>query len=152
MKPLRSNGKMTIDPEIFDRSDRQTMQTDAERHFHRDVTEGFTALGRKGDYRAKRFMTMVSRLGAVETARQLLGAAGGTSEGFTALWELQRLDISVEAWSLLPWYRSLFDEEHLDAARQRLADHEFDVDRFLRTAEQSPPAWTLGGPEPSNRP
>ncbi|MYV96889.1 hypothetical protein [Streptomyces sp. SID3343] len=125
------------------------MQTETERHFHRDVTEGFAALGRESRYRAQRFAGMVSEAGAVATARQLLGASG-TSRGFTILWEIQRLDRSVEAWCLLPWYRGLFDEERLESARQRLKDHGFDVDTFLAAAAQNPPAWTLGLPEPSD--
>ena len=46
----------------------------------------------------------------VETARTLLWKED-VSDGFTTLWELKRLDLSVEAYVLRPEYAPLFTEE-----------------------------------------
>jgi len=46
----------------------------------------------------------------VETARRLLWR-DDVSDGFTMPWELQRLDLSVEAYVLRPEYAPLFTEE-----------------------------------------
>jgi hypothetical protein len=39
----------------------------------------------------------------------------------------------VEAWVLRPEYEVLFTEDERVTARRRLEDHEFDVDRYLRS-------------------
>jgi hypothetical protein len=126
------------------------MQTETERHFKSDVIKGFTDTKRENGYEPRRFWQMVNKHGIVEAARQLLRPTNGTSEGLTKLSEYRRLDISVEAWSLLPWYRGFFCDELLESARQRLKAHDFDVDKFLEAAARNPPAWTLGPAEPSD--
>jgi hypothetical protein len=73
-------------------------------------------------YIATRFLHMVSELGGLETARQLL-RTGTVSEGFTALWERGRLDLTMERLVLRPEFRSLFSESELDVARRRLLDY-----------------------------
>jgi hypothetical protein len=45
------------------------------------------------------------------------------SEGFTALWERGRLDLSVEALVLAEEFDDLFPEDEPDVARDRLAEH-----------------------------
>lgn len=85
---------------------------------------------------------MLGELGGVAAARQLL-RGHDASDGFTTLWEHHRLDVSVEAYVLLPWYRGLFDEHHLETAMWRLTEHRFDVDRFLGKATENAPGWTL---------
>lgn len=119
------------------------MTTDAERHFHADMVVGADRLKREIGYNATRFMQMVGELGGVEAAHQLLRGRGA-SDGFTTLWEYRRLDMSLEAFVLLPWYRGLFSEEELATAERRLEQHGFDVARFLRRALDAPPAWTSG--------
>jgi hypothetical protein len=52
-------------------------------------------------YNATRFLQMLTEVGGVEAARQLLRAPS-ISDGFTALWERGRLDLTVEAQVLLP--------------------------------------------------
>lgn len=79
-------------------------------------------------YNATRFLQMISEHGGVETARQLL-LASGTSDGFTALWQAGRLDLSVEYHVLLAEFQELFSEEERDIARRRLADYKFDYSR-----------------------
>ena len=47
-------------------------------------------------YTPTRFLSMLHEKGAVRTARQLINASQ-PSDGYTRLWELGRLDLSVEA-------------------------------------------------------
>jgi hypothetical protein len=42
------------------------------------------------------------------------------SSGFTRLWELKRLDLTVEALALREPWRRLFTDVELEKARQRL--------------------------------
>jgi hypothetical protein len=73
-------------------------------------------------------------------ARQLLRGRDA-SDGFTTLWEHGRLEMSVEAHVLLPWYRELFTETQVETAERRLQEHRFDVDAFLTRAGRNWPAW-----------
>jgi hypothetical protein len=84
---------------------------------------------------------MVAELGGPEAVRRLL-TGRDASDGFTTLWENHRLDMSVEASALLPWYADLFTDEQRATARRRLTEHNFDVEAFLRTRSASPPGWT----------
>jgi hypothetical protein len=114
--------------------------TEVERHFHADMVAGAARLKREIGYNPTRFMQMVGNIGGVEAARQLL-AGPIASDGFTTLWEHQRLDVSVEATALLPWYRELFTDDQLATASRRLSEYGYDADRHVRAATSSPPAW-----------
>lgn len=72
-------------------------------------------------YRATRFLQLIEVHGGLSAARQLLRAPGHP-EGLTRLWELQRLDISMEALVLQAPWGSLFTKEELAVARKRLTD------------------------------
>lgn len=78
-------------------------------------------------YNASRFIQMVNEQGALPAAKSLISAIQ-PSEGFTKLWELQRLDISVEARALKPEYRALFEPAEIKACRERLAAYEWKTD------------------------
>lgn len=82
-------------------------------------------------YVASYFIQMVSELGGLEAARQLIRAQA-PSEGFTTLWERGRLDLSVEYHVLLPSFEHLFDRRERDIAYRRLKDYGFDVTVFDR--------------------
>jgi hypothetical protein len=71
------------------------------------------------DYTPNRYRMMLDREGAMATARKLV-FAGSPSEGFTRLWELKRLDLTVESLVLQEQWRKLFDEEMLTAAQRQL--------------------------------
>lgn len=72
-------------------------------------------------YRATRFLHLIDAHGGLSAAKQLLHAPGHP-EGLSRLWELQRLDISMEALVLQAPWDSLFTKEELAVARKRLAD------------------------------
>ena len=70
--------------------------------------------------------------------KQMMGDMGGTGaskkllndnrlhDGFTRLWLLKRLDLTVECQVLNPRFGTLFTDEELDVARNRLRDLAFD--------------------------
>jgi hypothetical protein len=116
------------------------MSSQAERQFHADMVAGAERLKLEIGYNPTRFMQMVGELGGVEAARQLLRGRDA-SDGFTTLWEHHRLDVSVEAFVLLPWYSEMFSEQELGTAERRLVEHGFDVAGFLTSAAATPPDW-----------
>lgn len=74
-------------------------------------------------YRATRFLTMLHEHRGLETA-QLLIHSSSVSEGYTALWERKRLDLTVEA--LIhdnPRWHPLFTEGELAICKKRLAEY-----------------------------
>lgn len=73
-------------------------------------------------YRPTRFLQMLSENGGVATAKSLINKSGGT-EGFEKLWELKRLDLSVEALVINDNYRELFTDEEVDACKARLWEY-----------------------------
>jgi len=75
-------------------------------------------------YTATRFLGMVVERGGLETARYLLHAET-VSDGYTALWERGRLDLTVEALILEPKWRPLFSRAERQIAIRRLRDYEF---------------------------
>ena len=76
------------------------------------------------DYYATRFQQMVRAQGGVQAAKQLLSSLL-PGDGFATLWELDRLDISVEALVLKEEWRNLFIDDELAVARQRLEDCDY---------------------------
>ncbi len=88
--------------------------------FEREMVRTYQEAARLG-YHATYFLQKVDELGGVGAAHSLLSSDEPAS-GFTRLWELGRLDLSVEAVALKPEYASLFSVEERARARQRLAD------------------------------
>ncbi|MEX2081503.1 MAG: hypothetical protein WEC33_07780 [Dehalococcoidia bacterium] len=70
-------------------------------------------------YFATAFLTMVHERRGLATAQHCLAAQ---TDGFTRLWEMGRLDLSVEFVVLQPRWRPLFTPAELDQARNRLTD------------------------------
>lgn len=76
-------------------------------------------------YTASYYFEMLHHHGGLETA-QLLLARNGVSDGFTALWERKRLDLTVENVVLQPESESLFTADERETARRRLNAYNFD--------------------------
>ena len=96
--------------------------TDVERRF----SEAMFAIYREAKdigYTPSIFLRMLHEKGALETARQLINAAQ-PSDGYTRLWELRRLDLSVEAvvHDNAEWH-DLFTQDELQRCEKRLADY-----------------------------
>ena len=69
------------------------------------------------------FFRMLNEKGAIQTARQLINASQ-PSDDYTRLWELKRLDLSVEAivHDNAEWHE-LFTRDELQRCEKRLADY-----------------------------
>ena len=80
----------------------------------------------EANYNATRFFHMLTEHRGIETARILLHART-VSEGYTALWERKRLDLTVEALVLQPAYASLFTNSEREIARNRLSEYGYDL-------------------------
>ncbi|MEO3939309.1 hypothetical protein V3N99_21565 [Dermatophilaceae bacterium Soc4.6] len=93
-----------------------------------DIEQAFAAAMRdiylkaksEAGYNATYFLQMLSELGPLQTARRLVTSTQ-PSQGFTALWERGRLDLTVEARILEHRFESLFTHVERNAARERLA-------------------------------
>lgn len=70
---------------------------------------------------------MLAEHGGLVTARKLLRRSS-VSDGFAALWERGRLDLTVEALVTDPEIAGLFSEEEIRSARHRLAQFGYVVD------------------------
>ncbi len=71
-------------------------------------------------YTANIFLQMLTANGGLATAKTLINAAK-PSDGYTALYERGRLDLTVEAVvTESQRWRALFTEQELDRAQQRL--------------------------------
>ncbi len=70
-------------------------------------------------YNPAYFVRMLEEHGAVATARTLI-TAPNPSDGFSRLWELGHLELSVEAIVVRRRFAPLFSHRELALARQRL--------------------------------
>lgn len=116
------------------------MSSAAEQHLMAELRDGIDRLKREIGYNPTYFIGMVADLGPAEACRRLIRSAK-PSDGFATLWEASRLDMTVEALSLLPWYGELFDDQDSALARRRLEAHGFDVEAFLRRRTAVEPSW-----------
>jgi 5-methylcytosine-specific restriction protein A len=111
------------------------------RQFNRHILDGIPRL-RKLNYNPFEFLEMVERYGgAVGATKHLLADPRHTSYGFQRLYELKRLEDSVEFATCLPWFNELFTPAELEEAETRLIAHEFPLKSRLSAAAESPPAW-----------
>ena len=98
---------------------------DAEKLFSRAMKDVYERARKEANYTATYCLRMLADLGPLETARRLLHSPK-PSEGFTALWERGRLDLTVENVVLQPQFADLFTEEDRDLARRRLATYGYE--------------------------
>lgn len=80
---------------------------------------------KEAGYKATRFLHMLHEHGGLQTARMLIYASA-VSEGYTALWERGRLDLTVEALihDNERWH-SLFTADELAICERRLKSYEY---------------------------
>jgi hypothetical protein len=108
-------------------SSAQLEEDDVNRVFNLAMRDVYVKARQEAGYQATYFLEMLSRHGALDTARRLL-ASSTTSDGFTALWERQRLDLTVENVVLRPEFERLFTDEERETARRRLSEFGFTPD------------------------
>lgn len=73
----------------------------------------------EANYHATYFLSMLAEHGSLATARKLLHAPA-VSDGFAALWERGRLDLTVEALVVQPRFVDLFTPAEIEIAHHRL--------------------------------
>lgn len=95
--------------------------TKLEESFHEEMLGVYHRAKTECRYNASRFLQIVSESGGLVAARTLL-ASPTVSEGFAALWQCGRLDLTVEALVLRPPWSALFTEQELITARKRLTE------------------------------
>jgi len=99
--------------------------SDLEREFDDRMMDIFRRAKSEANYNAVRFFEMLNVHRGVETAKILLHATA-VSDGYTALWERKRLDLTVEALIFdNPKFHSLFTPSDIDKARRRLAEYKY---------------------------
>lgn len=99
--------------------------TELEIDFHEAMLNIYRVAKSEARYNAQRFLQMVVDHGGVVAARMLI-SADTVSEGYTALWERRRLDLTVEAMVVnTPRFNSLFTEDELQICRNRLQEYEY---------------------------
>lgn len=105
----------------------ETMRNVAlEKAFHVRMLEIYAIAKKDAGYNATRFLAMVSENGGLEAARTLLHSST-VSDGYVALWERGRLDLSVEAVVLEPRWAALFTGAELEIANRRLREYDYSV-------------------------
>ncbi len=95
---------------------------EVERRFHRAMIAIYETAKRELGYNATRFLQMLSEQGGLVTARQLLWS-DAPSDGFTALWEHRRLDLTVEDHVLRAEFAPLFSDADRERALTRLKEY-----------------------------
>jgi hypothetical protein len=73
----------------------------------------------KAGYRPTEFLKMISRESPLLVAKRLI-MSKTPSSGFTRLWELKRLDLTVEALALSGQWKHLFSQQERERAESRL--------------------------------
>lgn len=73
-------------------------------------------------YNPSFFVQMLDDRGALATVKKLIND-NTPSDGFTKLWELQRLDLTVEAVALRSPYSALVTQAERIKARRRLEEY-----------------------------
>ena len=96
---------------------------DIEAEFNRAMMDIYIRAKNEARYTASIFHRMLCERGGLATARYLINDPI-ESQGYTALWERGRLDLTVEAVVVENerWHR-LFEDQELEKARQRLAKY-----------------------------
>ena len=92
--------------------------------FHDSMIDIYDRAKKECKYVASRFLQVVAEKGGVEAAKSLILKDGGT-DGFTKLWELDRLDLSVEALVIKPEYQELFTDQERELCKNRLKEYNY---------------------------
>jgi len=90
--------------------------------FEQAMRDVYVRAKTEAGYNAIRYRTMVERDGGLATARHLLGSEA-VSDGFVALWEAGKPELTVEYIVLSAPFDSLFSSAELEVARARLGRH-----------------------------
>jgi len=98
------------------------MPEDLKDQFHQQMIGIYRNALTQARYEAKQFLRMVTVQGGLAAAKALLHTPY-LPDGFAELWQRGRLDLTMEYMLVQPPWNSLFTEEELKIARDRLAAH-----------------------------
>jgi hypothetical protein len=103
------------------------MEQDLERSFTNEMFGIYMRAKSEANYNATVFYRMLHDKGGIETARYLINAAK-PSDGYTALYEKGRLDLTVEAMLVQneKWH-PLFLPDEILRARKRLEAYGYQI-------------------------
>lgn len=98
---------------------------DLEKQFDQAMFDVYRRAKEEAKYSGTIFLQMITSNGGLRTAKTLINAAR-PSDGYTALFMRQRLDLTVEAVVVEDerWH-GLFTDEELARARKRLRDYDY---------------------------
>ena len=99
--------------------------TGLEREFDLAMMDIYNHAKFEAGYKATRFLKMLQVHGGIETAQILLHSTH-VSDGYTALWERGRLDLTVEALILQKKWYPIFSDQEREIARNRLEDYKYE--------------------------
>ena len=96
---------------------------DIEKEFDLAMLGIYTRAKTEANYNAKIFFDMLNRHRGLATAKTLINSPK-PSDGYTALYERERLDLTVEAMVLSePRWHPLFTLEEIENAKRRLKQY-----------------------------
>ena len=97
-----------------------------ENEFHEAMLNIYRRAKAEAKYKATLFLQMVVDQGGLQAARKLINS-NEPSSGYTRLWELGRLDLSVEAVVVQSsQYHPLFTKEELAICEHRLREYRYE--------------------------
>ena len=101
------------------------MSKDIENLFHKKMIEIYYRAKSEANYTASIFLDMVLKHGGLRTAKMLINSAA-VSTGYTALYERNHLELTVEAVVIEdPQWHPLFTDDELNKAQKRLAAYHY---------------------------
>ena len=103
------------------------MSTEIEQRFEAIIIETCRRTLKETGHRTTRFLQMFHEIGGLRTAQELL-ATERVTEGYIAMWELGRLDLTIEALILKPEWHALFTDAEREVARERLKKYGYNPD------------------------
>lgn len=108
--------------------------------FDKAMAQIFLRADKEANYRATVFHQMLTEYGGLLTAKKLIAPASKVSDGYTALWERGRLDLTVEALIVRQPWIGLFSAEEIATAKKRL--NAYKADPTLIDPDAASPAVT----------
>ena len=101
------------------------------REFKNDMWESYFKTIRETPYRPNYFREILEERGGIGTAKYLLSTEQ-PANGLTTLWELERLDLSMEALIVEnKKYEVLFTDTELKIAKRRLESLDYNIDKII---------------------
>ena len=94
--------------------------------FEKRIWETIKICEEKFDYKPTIFINMVYEHGMVDAVKRLINTSKPSS-GYTKLWELNALNLSLEAIILEDEWKNIFTEEERMKAKKRLKEYGYNV-------------------------